>query len=127
MKKRVRNKIVITAILLIIICLAVMMIPKNMSTDKGLVSEDVEISVPTVPEQEPIIKEEGAITIVLKRIKGAEVSDIQDFSQVYGEGGWEYEGSIKVPKKKIAYEFQIDADMGTILKWEAVKLGQKTK
>lgn len=124
MKSRIRKKIIISGVLLIIICVLVMMIPNNLTTDTGIVSEEVEFSEPTLPSQDPIIKEEGAITIVLKRLPGAKVSDMLSFAQEYGEGGWEYEGSVKVPGKNIAYEFQIDADMGTVLKWEAVKIGQ---
>lgn len=128
MKNRIsvaRKRIMIVSILLIIVCVVVMLIPKESTHDTEIVNEDVEISEPIVPEQDPIIKEDGAITIVLKRLPGAKASDIQSFAQEYIDGGWVYEGSIKVPKKKIAYEFQIDADVGTILQWEAVKIGEK--
>lgn len=126
MKRRVRNKIIISGIVLIIVGVLIMLLlPGNISKDNGIVSENVEISEPTVPNQDPIIKEEGAITLVLKHLPEAEASDIQSFSQEYRDGGWLYEGSIKVPKKKIVYNFQIDADLGTILQWEAGKAGQK--
>lgn len=126
MKRRVRNKIIISGIVLIVVGVLIMLLlPGNISKDNGIVSENVEISEPTVPNQDPIIKEEGAITLVLKRLPGAEASDIQSFSQEYRDGGWLYEGSIKVPKKRIVYNFQIDADLGTILQWEAAKTGQK--
>lgn len=122
---RARKRIIILSMLLIIACVIVMLIPKDTSKDTGIVQEDVEFSEPTVPNQDPIIKEDGAITILLKRLPGATAADIRSFSQEYRDGGWIYEGSIKVPKKKIQYNFQIDADIGTILQWEAAKIGQK--
>ena len=118
---RARKRIMLVSILLIVVCVVVMLIPKDTSKDKGIVNEGAQITQPTLPEQEPLIKEEGAITTVLKKLKGSSASDIKSFSQEYGEGGWTYEGSIKVPKKNIVYEFQIDADLGTILKWEPKK------
>ena len=128
MKSRItiaRKRIIIISLILIIVCVLVMLIPKDTAKDTGIVEEGVEISEPTVPNQEPIIKEEGAITILLKRVPDATAADIQSFSQEYRDGGWIYDGSIKVPKKKIQYNFQIDGDIGTILQWEAAKIGQK--
>lgn len=128
MKSRItiaRKRIIIVSLILIIVCVLVMLIPKDTTKDEGIVEEGVEFSEPTVPNQDPIIKEEGAITILLGRVNGAKAEDIQSFSQVYRDGGWIYEGSIKVPKKKIQYNFQIDADLGTILQWEASRIEQK--
>ena len=128
MKSRItiaRKRIIIISLILIIVCVLVMLIPKDTTKDEGIVEEGVEFSEPTVPNQDPIIKEEGAITILLGRVNGAKAEDIQSFSQVYRDGGWIYEGSIKVPKKKIQYNFQIDADLGTILQWEASRIEQK--
>ena len=76
-------------------------------------------------KNDPIIKEDGAIEIILKRLPEAQAKDIRSFSQEYREDRWLYEGSIAVPKKKIVYDFQIDADTGTVLKWEAREKGQK--
>lgn len=124
MKSRItiaRKRIVVISLILIIICVLVMLIPKDTSKDAGIVEESVEFSEPTVPNQEPIIKEDGAISILLKRVSGTTAADIQSFSQEYRDGRWIYEGSIKVPKKKIQYNFQIDADLGTIIQWEAAK------
>lgn len=123
MKSRIthaRKRIIIISLILIIVCVLVMLIPKDTTKDTGIVEESTEFSEPTVPNQEPIIKEDGAITILLKRVPGAKAEDIISFSQVYREG-WIYEGAIKVPEKKIQYNFQIEADFGTILQWEASK------
>ena len=125
MKKRINNRIIIIGAFIIIVCIAVMLIPNSKNSDIGIVSDDIEFTSITPPEQEPIIKEEGAITIVLKRVPGAEINDIQSFSQEYIEGGWIYEGSVKVPRKKIVYKFQIDADLGNILQWEAADSKKK--
>ena len=65
MKSRItiaRKRIIIISLILIIVCVLVMLIPKDTAKDTGIVEEGVEISEPTVPNQEPIIKEEGAIT-----------------------------------------------------------------
>lgn len=69
-----------------------------------------------VPEDDPMISEDEAIEVVLEKIPGAGYDDILEFSSSYQEGGWIYEGTAQ--GKRAEYEYQVDGDTGTLLKWE---------
>ena len=116
-----KKKIIILGILLICACIALMLIPQSDITSNTTDTGQTQIVEPTVPEQDPIITEEGAIKIITDRQKGSTAADIMTFSQEYGEGGWTYEGTVKSGKKGVLYAFQIDADLGTMLQWEPIK------
>lgn len=120
-----KKKVVILGILLICACIALMLIPKSDITSNTANNGEAQIVEPSVPEQDPIITEEGAIKIVTDRLHKSTAADIMTFSQEYGEGGWTYEGTIKSGKAGVLYAFQIDADMGTLLQWEPVKEDKK--
>ena len=116
-----RNKIIILGTLLICACIALMLLPKTDITTNGGNVNSAQFEEPAVPDQDPIVTEEGAIKIITDRQKGSSPADIMSFSQEYGEGGWTYEGTVKSGKKGVLYAFQIDADLGTLLQWEPVK------
>lgn len=122
-----KNRIIVLGILLILVCLMVMLLPKTAPNDHGIVSDEVEFSEPAAPSQDPLVDEETALKMVLQKVSGAKTVDIESFSQEYKNGIWIYDGSVKVPKKKIVYDFQIDADQGEFLMWEARNEDQRKK
>lgn len=62
------------------------------------------------------ISQEDAINIVLKKVEGATKSDVRIHTDTE-DGRKVYEGSLVY--KGIEYDFEIDANLGTILEWES--------
>lgn len=60
------------------------------------------------------VSKEQAIQIALERVAGATEKDVR-IELDYDNGGYKYEGDIIY--EQIEYEFDIDANTGTILKW----------
>lgn len=120
-----KKKVIVICLLLIVAGVMLMILPKtDVSKDIGVVG-NAQIEEPAVPETDPIVSEAGAIKIITDRQKGSSVTDIVDFSQEFGEGGWMYQGTVKSDRPGVLYAFQIDADLGTLLQWEPIKEERK--
>ena len=60
------------------------------------------------------ISQEQAIQIALERVSGATEADVR-IELDYDDGKYKYEGDIIHEQRE--YEFEIDANTGTILEW----------
>ena len=69
----------------------------------------------TVSSVEAISSDE-AVQSALARVPGATVTNVTEFNRDYENGRLEYEGEIHY--NGYEYDFEIDADTGTITKWE---------
>ena len=69
----------------------------------------------TVSSVEAISSDE-AVQSALARVPGATVANVTEFNRDYENGRLEYEGEIHY--NGYEYDFEIDADTGTITKWE---------
>ncbi|MBS4965803.1 MAG: PepSY domain-containing protein [Veillonella sp.] len=75
----------------------------------------VVIGTATVSSVEAISSDE-AVQSALARVPGATVANVTEFNRDYENGRLEYEGEIHY--NGYEYDFEIDADTGTITKWE---------
>jgi len=75
----------------------------------------VVIGTATVSSVEAISSDE-AVQSALARVPGATVTNLTEFNRDYENGRLEYEGEIHY--NGYEYDFEIDADTGTITKWE---------
>ena len=75
----------------------------------------VVIGTATVSSVEAISSDE-AVQSALARVLGATVANVTEFNRDYENGRLEYEGEIHY--NGYEYDFEIDADTGTITKWE---------
>ena len=62
------------------------------------------------------ISSDEAVQSALARVPGATVANVTEFNRDYENGRLEYEGEIHY--NGYEYDFEIDADTGTITKWE---------
>ena len=62
------------------------------------------------------ISSDEAVQSALARIPGATIANVTEFNRDYENGRLEYEGEIHY--NGYEYDFEIDADTGTITKWE---------
>ena len=69
----------------------------------------------TISSVEAISSDE-AVQSALARVPGATVANVTEFNRDYENGRLEYEGEIHY--NGYEYDFEIDADTGTITKWE---------
>ena len=75
----------------------------------------VVIGTATVSSVEAISSDE-AVQSALARVPGATVANVTEFNRDYENGRLEYEGEIHY--NGYEYDFEKDADTGTITKWE---------
>ena len=75
----------------------------------------VVIGTATISSVEAISSDE-AVLRALARVPGATVANVTEFNRDYDHGRLEYEGEIHY--NGYEYDFEIDADTGTITKWE---------
>ena len=69
----------------------------------------------TISSVEAISTDE-AVQSALARVPGATVANVTEFNRDYENGRLEYEGEIHY--NGYEYDFEIDADTGTVTKWE---------
>lgn len=69
----------------------------------------------TISSVEAISSDE-AVQSALARVPGATVANVTEFNRDYENGRLEYEGEIHY--NGYEYDFEIDADTGTVTKWE---------
>lgn len=62
------------------------------------------------------ISSDEAVQSALARVPGATVANVTEFNRDYENGRLEYEGEIHY--NGYEYDFEIDADTGTVTKWE---------
>ena len=62
------------------------------------------------------ISSDEAVQSALSRVPGATVANVTEFNRDYENGRLEYEGEIHY--NGYEYDFEIDADTGTVTKWE---------
>ena len=70
----------------------------------------------TVVSSVEAISFDEAVQSALARVPGATVTNVTEFNRDYENGRLEYEGEIHY--NGYEYDFEIDADTGTITKWE---------
>ena len=62
------------------------------------------------------ISSDEAVQSALARVPGATIANVTEFNRDYDRGRLEYEGEIHY--NGYEYDFEIDADTGTVTKWE---------
>ena len=70
----------------------------------------------TVVSSVEAISSDEAVQSALARVPGATVANVTEFNRDYENGRLEYEGEIHY--NGYEYDFEIDADTGTFIKWE---------
>ena len=70
----------------------------------------------TVVSSVEAISSDEAVQSALSRVPGATVANVTEFNRDYENGRLEYEGEIHY--NGYEYDFEIDADTGTVTKWE---------
>ena len=70
----------------------------------------------TVVSSVEAISSDEAVQSALARVPGATVANVTEFNRDYENGRLEYEGEIHY--NGYEYDFEIDADTGTVTKWE---------
>ena len=70
----------------------------------------------TVVSSVEAISSNEAVQSALARVPGATVANVTEFNRDYENGRLEYEGEIHY--NGYEYDFEIDADTGTFIKWE---------
>lgn len=83
---------------------------------KFLILAVVAVLGTTVVSSVEAISSDEAVQSALARVPGATVTNITEFNRDYENGRLEYEGEIHY--NGYEYDFEIDADTGTITKWE---------
>ena len=70
----------------------------------------------TVVSSVEAISSDEAVQSALARVPGATVANVTEFNRDYNHGRLDYEGEIHY--NGYEYDFEIDADTGTFIKWE---------
>ncbi|MBS5336242.1 MAG: PepSY domain-containing protein [Veillonella sp.] len=70
----------------------------------------------TVVSSVEAISSDEAVQSALARVSGATVANVTEFNRDYNHGRLDYEGEIHY--NGYEYDFEIDADTGTFIKWE---------
>ena len=83
---------------------------------KFLILAVVAVLGTTVVSSVEAISSDEAVQSALARVPGATVTNVNEFNRDYENGRLEYEGEIHY--NGYEYDFEIDADTGTITKWE---------
>ena len=83
---------------------------------KSLILTLVAVLSTTVVSSVEAISSDEAVQSALARVPGATVTNVTEFNRDYENGRLEYEGEIHY--NGYEYDFEIDADTGTITKWE---------
>lgn len=83
---------------------------------KFLILAVVAVLGTTVVSSVEAISSDEAVQSVLVRVPGATVANVTEFNRDYENGRLEYEGEIHY--NGYEYDFEIDADTGTVTKWE---------
>lgn len=83
---------------------------------KSLILTVVAILSSTIVSSVEAISSDEAVQSALARVPGATVANVTEFNRDYENGRLEYEGEIHY--NGYEYDFEIDADTGTITKWE---------
>ena len=83
---------------------------------KFLILAVVAVLGTTVVSSVEAISSDEAVQSALARVPGAKVANVTEFNRDYENGRLEYEGEIHY--NGYEYDFEIDADTGTITKWE---------
>ena len=83
---------------------------------KSLILTAVAVLSSTVVFSVEAISSDEAVQSALARVPGATVANVTEFNRDYENGRLEYEGEIHYSGYE--YDFEIDADTGTITKWE---------
>lgn len=73
-------------------------------------------AAPAAPSETNTISKEDAIQIALNQIPGATADNIRKFETDYDNGRLVYDGEIHFEQNE--YDFEIDAQNGTILEWD---------
>lgn len=92
----------------------------TISPEASAATETSESSIspatPTLPEVSTI-SEEDAKQIALDKVPGTATDNIRKFEKDYENGRFVYDGEIHF--EQYEYDFEIDAQDGTILEWDA--------
>ena len=83
---------------------------------KSLILTVVAVLSAAVVSTVEAISSDEAVQSALARVSGATVTNVTEFNRDYENGRLEYEGEIHY--NGYEYDFEIDADTGTITKWE---------
>ena len=83
---------------------------------KFLILAVVAVLGTTVVSSVEAISSDKAVQSALARVPGATVANVTEFNRDYENGRLEYEGEIHY--NGYEYDFEIDADTGTVTKWE---------
>ena len=83
---------------------------------KFLILAVVAVLGTTVVSSVEAISSDEAVQSALARVPGATVTNVTEFNRDYENGRLEYEGEIHY--NGYEYDFEIDADTGTVTKWE---------
>ena len=83
---------------------------------KFLILAVVAVLGTTVVSSVEAISSDEAVQSALARVPGATVANVTEFNRDYENGRLEYEGEIHY--NGYEYDFEIDADTGTVIKWE---------
>ena len=83
---------------------------------KFLILAVVAVLGTTVVSSVEAISSDEAVQSALARVPGATVVNVTEFNRDYENGRLEYEGEIHY--NGYEYDFEIDADTGTVTKWE---------
>ena len=83
---------------------------------KFLILAVVAVLGTTVVSSVEAISSNEAVQSALARVPGATVANVTEFNRDYENGRLEYEGEIHY--NGYEYDFEIDADTGTFIKWE---------
>ena len=83
---------------------------------KFLILAVVAVLGTTVVSSVEAISSNEAVQSALARVPGATVANVTEFNRDYENGRLEYEGEIHY--NGYEYDFEIDADTGTVTKWE---------
>ena len=83
---------------------------------KFLILAVVAVLGTTVVSSVEAISSDEAVQSALARVPGATVANVTEFNRDYENGRLEYEGEIHY--NGYEYDFKIDADTGTVTKWE---------
>ena len=83
---------------------------------KFLILAVVAVLGTTVVSSVEAISSDEAVQSALARVPGATVVNVTEFNRDYENGRLEYEGEIHY--NGYEYDFEIDADTGTFIKWE---------
>ena len=83
---------------------------------KFLILAVVAVLGTTVVSSVEAISSDEAVQSALSRVPGATVAHVTEFNRDYENGRLECEGEIHY--NGYEYDFEIDADTGTITKWE---------